>query len=55
MEVESKQGPMVGWAVRKDSGTSKAMFIQSNWKRNKETHKARARRSHTRHREWYRY
>ena len=33
MEVQSKQGPMVGWAVRKDTGTSKAMFIQSTWER----------------------
>ena len=49
MEVQSKQGPMVGWAVRKYGGNSKAMFIQSKWVR--KTHKARARRSHTGHRD----
>ena len=27
MEVQSKQGSMVGWAVRKDGGASKAMSI----------------------------
>ena len=26
MEVQSKQGSMVGWVVRKDGGASKAMF-----------------------------
>ena len=49
MEVQSKQSPMVEWAVRKDGGASKAMFIQSNWE--SQTHKARARRSHTGHRD----
>ena len=27
IEVQSKQDPIVGWAVRKDGGASKAMFI----------------------------
>ena len=27
MEFQSKQGPMVGWSVRKDGGASKATFI----------------------------
>ena len=49
MEVQSKLGPMVGWPVRKDVGTSKAMFMWSNWE--SKTHKARARRSHTAHRD----
>ena len=31
MEVQSKQGPMVGWAVQKDGVTSKVMFMQSYW------------------------
>ena len=40
---------MVGWEVRKDGGASKAMFIWSKWE--SKTHKARARRSQTGHRD----
>ena len=48
MEVQSKQGPIMGWAAQKDGGASKTMFIQST---ESKTHKARARRNHTGHRD----
>ena len=38
----------MGWAAQKDGGASKTMFIQST---ESKTHKARARRNHTGHRD----